>query len=234
MRITFEARLGNARIPIQVDIGFGDVITPGADAVTYPTLLDFPAPLLSAYPRETVVAEKFQALVDLGMTNSRMKDFHDLMVLCRQFAFQGPLLCRAVRATFERRRTTLPGETPLALTAEFCGDEGKRKQWQAFLQKNKLDVSGTDLEQVTGVLREFLMPPVLAGAAGQAFEMSWPPAGPWRQPVPPGPPLAGSIILPLGTYSLGMTADKSGITFTATPPSGGGPPAILADVVTWL
>jgi hypothetical protein len=179
VRVTVEARLGNARIPIQIDIGFGDVITPGADTVAYPTLLNFPAPVRAAYPRETVVAEKFQALVGLGMMNSRMKDFYDLMVICQQFPFDGRLLCRAIRATFERRRTALPGEPPLALTAEFHEDEGKRKQWQALLRKNKLDANGADLAQVAAVLRGFLMPPALAGAAGQEFEMSWPAAGPW-------------------------------------------------------
>jgi len=179
VRVTFQARLGNARIPIQIDIGFGDVITPAANVVAYPTLLAFPAPVLSAYPRETVVAEKFQALVGLGMTNTRMKDFHDVMTLCRQFAFDGALLCQAIRATFERRRTALPGVPPLALTAEFYGDDGKRKQWQAFLRKNKLDAPGTDLEQVVVVLRDFLMPPAQAGAAGQEFGMSWAAAGPW-------------------------------------------------------
>ena len=180
VRITFEARLGNARIPIQIDIGFGDVITPGVEAIIYPSLLGFPAPRLSAYPRETVVAEKFQALVGLGLTNSRMKDFHDLMVLSRQFAFEGPILCQTIRATFERRRTALPSEPPLALTAEFHADDGKRKQWQAFLRKNRLDGNGPDLEQLTALLRDFLMPPAQAGAAGQDFAMSWPPAGPWQ------------------------------------------------------
>jgi hypothetical protein len=178
VRITFEARLGNARIPIQIDTGFGDVITPGADAVVYPTLLDFPAPDLPAYPRETVVAEKFQAMVHLGMTNSRMKDFFDLMVLARRFAFDGPLLCRAIRATFERRRTALPSALPTALTAEFYSDGGKQKQWQAFLRKFSLD-AGADLEGATAVLRDFLMPPAVAGSAGQQFEMTWPAGGPW-------------------------------------------------------
>jgi hypothetical protein len=106
--------------------------------LAYPALLDFPAPVLAAYPRETVVAEKFQAMVSLGMTNSRMKDFFDLLVLSQQFGFDGLLLCRAIQATFTRRRTVLPSETPLALTVEFCGNGEKRKQWQAFLRKNKL------------------------------------------------------------------------------------------------
>jgi hypothetical protein len=187
-RITLKARLGTAMIPLQIDIGFGDVITPEATAVTFPALLNFPAPMLLAYPRETVVAEKFQAAVSLGMTNSRMKDFFDLMVLAEQFAFEGPVLCRALRATFERRRTALPSEPPLALTAEFYGDDGKQKQWQAFLKKSRLDAEGASLEQVAAVLREFLMPPAQAGAAREAFKRSWPPKGPWG----PSTPLVGA------------------------------------------
>lgn len=183
-RVTLKARLGTAIIPLQIDIGFGDVITPAATAVTFPTLLNFPAPRLLAYPRETVVAEKFQAMVSLGMTNSRMKDFFDLLILAQQFPFEGPLLGRALRATFERRRTPLPSEPPLALTAEFYSDDGKQKQWKAFLHKNRLGAEGTSLEQVATVLGEFLMPPARAGSAGEAFEGAWPPMGPWGPTLP--------------------------------------------------
>lgn len=180
VRVTLGVRLGGARVPVQVDIGFGDIVTPAAEAMTYPTLLNFPSPVLSVYPRETVVAEKFQAMVSLGITNSRMKDFFDLWALSRHFAFDGAPLCRAIRATFERRRTTLPTESPLALTSEFSGDDGKRKQWQAFLKKNKLDRGADGLERVTAALGAFLMPPALAGASGEVFEMSWPASGPWN------------------------------------------------------
>ena len=122
LRLTLDCRLENARIPIQIDIGFGDVVTPAASELTYPVLLDFPAPVLAVYSRESVVAEKFQAMVMLGIANSRMKDFFDLWVLARQFEFQGPMLCQAIRATFERRRTPVPAEVPLALSAEFSND----------------------------------------------------------------------------------------------------------------
>jgi predicted nucleotidyltransferase component of viral defense system len=135
VHVTFGVQLGGARVPVQIDIGFGDVITPKAEAVRYPTLLNFPVPELSAYPRETVVAEKFQAMASLGLANSRMKDFFDVWFLSRQFAFEGTLLGRAIQATFARRQTALPTEPPLALTAEFSGDEGKRKQWQHFSRK---------------------------------------------------------------------------------------------------
>lgn len=102
IRLRIEACLGSAHLPLQIDIGFGDAITPGPQVVTYPTLLEFPAPQLNAYPRETVIAEKFQSMVQLGIANSRMKDFYDVWTLARQFDFDGNGLCEAIRATFQR------------------------------------------------------------------------------------------------------------------------------------
>jgi hypothetical protein len=119
VRLSFEARLGVARIPIQVDIGFGDVVLPKPVFLTYPTLLDFPAPRLLAYPRETVIAEKFQSMVELGIANSRTKDFFDLWSLTRQFGFDGADLTQAIRGSFERRRMPLPTVSPVCLTEDF-------------------------------------------------------------------------------------------------------------------
>lgn len=180
LRLTLECRLENARIPIQIDIGFGDVVTPAASEVAYPVLLDFPAPVLAAYSRESVVAEKFQAMVMLGMANSRMKDFYDLWVLARQFHFQGPLLCEAIRATFERRRTPVPADVPTALSPEFSKDQAKQTQWRAFVSKSKLGTGGIGLQEVMIVLRDFLMAPARSVAAGGLLEMVWPPSGPWQ------------------------------------------------------
>jgi predicted nucleotidyltransferase component of viral defense system len=182
IRIHCLARLENARIPLQIDVGFGDAVTPLATGVRYPTLLEFPAPALRAYRRETVIAEKFQALIALGMANSRMKDFYDLWVLARDFAFDGSPLRRAIRATFRRRQTALPTTAPLALTAEFAEDAAKCKQWQAFLRKSKLDVDA-GLTEVVVALHDFLMPPVQALAAGEPFERKWPSGGPWTAPA---------------------------------------------------
>jgi Nucleotidyl transferase AbiEii toxin, Type IV TA system len=119
LRVTLQSTIAGARLPIQVDIGFGDVVTPAAREVDYPSLLGMPAPRLRAYPPETVVAEKVQALVSLGMLNSRMKDFFDLWAISRMFPFEGPVLSDALRATFIRRATPLPAETPIALTQAF-------------------------------------------------------------------------------------------------------------------
>lgn len=179
LRIKFEARLASARIPIQIDIGFGDAITPAADEIVYPVILDFPAPILMMYPRETVVAEKFQAMVMLGIANSRMKDFYDIWSLARAFEFSGRSLSLAIQATFERRQTVLPNKPPLALTAEFTEDTQKVAQWRAFVRKGKLDSAGTSLVQVGAVLHDFLMPPTLAIAAAGEFSASWQPNSGW-------------------------------------------------------
>lgn len=180
VRVTCSVRLGQARVTLQIDVGFGDAITPPPTRMSYPTILDFPPPVLKAYTRETVVAEKFQAMVALGMTNSRMKDFFDLWVLSRDFAFDGGTLVNAITATFQRRRSTLPTEPPLALTGEFGTDPTKVKQWEAFIRKGKLKAGPTKLEDVIVCLESFLMPPSRVAAAGEVFSATWPSGGPWN------------------------------------------------------
>ena len=181
VRLSFEARLEKARIPIQVDIGFGDVVAPSAEMVEYPVLLDYPAPRLLAYPREVVVAEKFQSMVDLGMANSRMKDFFDLWILASIFEFDGPRLAEAMGATFKRRRTPPPATPPLALTEEFYADAAKQVQWGAFLRKGRLKIQEKDFSKVASLLREFLMPPAIAAAQGHHFSQRWSAGGTWRK-----------------------------------------------------
>lgn len=180
VRIAIEARLGQARIRLQIDIGFGDAVVPGPEEIVYPTLLDFSPPRLRSYPREVVVAEKYQAMVVLGIANTRMKDFYDLWVLSNQFGFEGVRLCSAIRATFGRRRTSLPVEPPLALTPSFGEDATRRVQWEAFIRRGRLEVpiEGT-LGGVIRRLSDFLLPPTTAIASGQPFEFIWLPAGPW-------------------------------------------------------
>ena len=176
MRVGLVARLGQARIDLPVDIGFGDAVTPGPVTVRYLSLLGLPATELLAYPRETVVAEKFQAMVALGIANSRMKDYFDLWVLARGFAFEGSVLADAIRATFARRRTPVPAAPPLALTAEFGADRGNVAQWGAFLRKTKLDAGGVTLAEVCEFLAEFLLPPAGAATGGAPFPF-WVAAG---------------------------------------------------------
>jgi hypothetical protein len=127
VRVTFLGTLQNARVAMQIDIGFADVVTPGPVPTAYPVILEFPAPRLSGYPRETVVAEKFEAMVKLGALNSRMKDFYDLLVLARRFDFDGFTLATAVSRTFANRKTTVVPD-PLALTPAFAAVPGKEAQ----------------------------------------------------------------------------------------------------------
>jgi hypothetical protein len=137
VRVQFHATLARARIPMPLDIGFGDVITPGPTDIEYPSLLDFPAPVLRAYPKETVVAEKLEALTALGLLNSRLKDFYDLALLSRMYPFEGERLVKAISATFRHRRTTIEPE-PIGLTQAYCDDPARAIQWRAFVRRNGL------------------------------------------------------------------------------------------------
>lgn len=182
VRITLDAYLGTARIPLQIDVGFGDAITPAPVRETFPVVLNFPAPHPRVYPRETVVAEKFQAMVHLGIGNSRMKDFYDIWFLARTFSFDGARLSAAIRQTFGRRRTDVPAELPLALTEAFAGDPAKRQQWNAFLRKTGLQETTPLLTEVITDLASFLVPPAKAVAMGTDFVLHWSGAGPWAAP----------------------------------------------------
>jgi hypothetical protein len=159
IRVLLEARLDKARIPPQIDVGFGDVISPGAFEVEYPTLLTFPAARLRAYPKESVVAEKFEAMVKLGMANSRMKDFYDLWVMAKSFEFRSSVLSAALEATFRKRGTALPSPRPLAFTAEFAESPAMQTQWRAFLGKSGLKADAS-LPELVKTLDQFLMPVV--------------------------------------------------------------------------
>ncbi|KRO94455.1 MAG: nucleotidyl transferase AbiEii/AbiGii toxin family protein [Prochlorococcaceae cyanobacterium MAG_34] len=164
-RVTLVATLEKARIPLQVDVGFGDLVTPAAEQIDYPVLLeDLNSPSLGAYPVYTVVAEKLQAIVSLGMVNSRLKDYFDLQVLLEREELDELVLAEAVRLTFAVRSTPLPQQMPLGLSGEFAEDQDKQGQWRAFLQRNELD--DVPLPQVVAQLREWLMPVLLR--AGQA------------------------------------------------------------------
>jgi len=180
IRVRLIGDLAGARMPIQADIGFGDAVTPEARETEYPTLLGNLAPHLRTYPRETVVAEKYQALVNLGMANSRMKDFYDLWVIAREFDFDGLILSEAIRNTFSRRRTPLPEHTPSGLSSEFYEDAQKNTQWNAFLRKGMLVTAPLTLEDICHFLEMFLVPLTRALILDQDFEARWKPGGPWH------------------------------------------------------
>ena len=157
IRVSLLALLGNSRISIQVDIGYGDAVTPAPEEALYPVLLDdLPAPKLRVYPMYTVVAEKFETLVSLGIANTRMKDYFDLWVLHQQGKFDDELLRTAIAETFLRRGKPLPKGVPVGLSDEFSGDVQKQRQWLVFLKKNQL--AQLDLGVLIVGLREWLMP----------------------------------------------------------------------------
>ena len=162
-RVTLLANLEQARIPLQVDIGFGDPVTPAAEQIDYPVLLeDLNPPRLGAYPVYTVIAEKLQAIVSLGMVNSRLKDYFDLQVLLEREQLDELVLAEAVRRTFAVRSTPLPQQVPMGLSSEFGDDLGKQDQWRAFLRRN--EVAEVPLPQVVALIREALMPTLLEAA----------------------------------------------------------------------
>ena len=172
IRVTLLGWVDGARCPVQVDIGYGDAVTPGPETVEYPVILDeLPAPKLRVYPRYTVVAEKLEALIYLGIANSRMKDYFDLWVLARHSDFEGDVLHKAIGATLSRRGTEIPKDVPFGLTETFANDAQKQMQWQGFLKRNRFEE--VQLDQVATELREFLMPPLSALAKGQGFSGAW-------------------------------------------------------------
>ncbi len=153
VRIDLQATLDGARIALQVDIGFGDAVTPAPQTITYPVLLDeFPAPQLRAYPKCTVIAEKFHAVCLLGLANTRMKDYFDLWVLLNDTTIDRLDVRRAIQATLERRKLIQPHRLPIGLTDTFSEDAIKQTQWKAFLKKNRLD--HIELTAVVNQLRE--------------------------------------------------------------------------------
>ena len=180
LRVRMTADFGGAVVHVQMDVGFGDAVVPAAEWIDYPTLLGLPAPRVRAYTRYTVISEKLEAIVSLGLVNSRMKDFYDLWVLSMEFEFDGELLGRAIRATFERRGTEIPAEVPPALGDEFAGDTEKQQQWRAFVTRSQLRHSEAKFGQVIRDVRDFVTPVLTALAAGDTSPRRWAPKGPWR------------------------------------------------------
>jgi predicted nucleotidyltransferase component of viral defense system len=177
VRVNLTARMGSARLQLQVDVGFGDAVTPDVTEVEFPTLLGAPPPKLRAYPRESVVAEKLEAMVHLGIANSRMKDFFDVWFLAQTFAFDGAVLSVAIGATFKRRGTPIPSVIPLALTSAFWTD-AKATQWKAFMKRGKLAPADLSLAQVVTSITPFLWPPLKAAGGGRKLDAAWAPKGP--------------------------------------------------------
>jgi Nucleotidyl transferase AbiEii toxin, Type IV TA system len=180
VRVTFLGKLQRSRLPMQVDIGFGDVVFPEPTLSDYPTLLDFKPPKLYSYPRETTIAEKFEAMVQLGELNSRMKDFFDIWLLSHQFDFDGAVLSEAVRRTFANRDTAIAAN-PVAWTSEFASDPANQTQWAGFVRKSRFATAPATLLEVVEGVRDFLKPLSAAAESGQPFIMHWKSPGPWNR-----------------------------------------------------
>jgi hypothetical protein len=176
IRIRFLATLGSAKINMRIDIGFGDVVYPDPEESDLPTLLNFPPPRLLCYSRESSISEKFEAMVKLGMLNSRMKDFYDIWLLSQQFDFDGAKLTEAIRLTFERRGTNLPLEVE-AFAEPFI--EAKQTQWAAFCKRLQLDHVPTSFGEITDSLDRFLSPIVSALSTNKPSIAKWIAPGPW-------------------------------------------------------
>jgi hypothetical protein len=178
VRVRVPASLDGARVSMQIDVGFGDLVDPPPAELTFPVLLPLDAPVLRAYPPEAVIGEKFQAMVVLGIANSRMKDFFDVWSLAQTHGFDFEILAGSIRGTFERRRTSLPERVPMALTSEFLEDHSKQTQWAAFGRRLGL----RDLPPLTLVgeqIAAFLMPVLSAARAENSASRTWTPGGPW-------------------------------------------------------
>ena len=174
LRVRLTARIGNVRCALQIDVGFGDAVTPEAQSVLFPVLLnDLPAPRLKVYPVYTVIAEKYHAMVVLGLANSRMKDFYDIAVIAQRTELDGATLARAVAATFARRTTPLPAQPPVALTLEFSENAAKHRQWQAFQNKSRLPA--TDLPETVTLLHTLLWPATQVAASNSNATAVWKP-----------------------------------------------------------
>jgi len=180
VRLNLEALLLRSRIPVQVDVGFGDKIVPPPTLAAFPTLLDFPAPRIRAYPREAVVAEKLHAMIRHGDKNTRAKDFYDVHVLSSQFAFEGEMLSRSIEATFRRRSTPFPVVAESAMTRAWYGDSKREELWRAFLRRDDLTGAPSSLEELGTRVVNFLWPPLSALGSEKVFTAAWQPGGPWK------------------------------------------------------
>lgn len=175
VRAQFTALLGNARVPMQIDMGFSDVITPRPIQISYPTILSDPAVSLLAYNPETSIAEKFEAMVSLGQLNSRMKDFYDIWALSSTLEFKGKELAEAIAKTFENRKTEIT-ESPLCFSDSFAADKSKEVQWTAFIRNALMSHAPVSFVEVIAAVRVFLQPIVSAIASKVVFSLVWNPS----------------------------------------------------------
>ena len=179
VRARFRGRLATTRLAMQIDMGFSDVVTPAPVEISYPAILDYPPPVLRAYNRETVVAEKFEAMVSLGRLNTRMKDFFDIWLLASTSDFRGTELRAAISATFLRRGTPFL-EAPQVFAPDFANDASKRAQWAGFLKRMRPSQAPEEFTEAVDFVRKFLQPVNTALVENKTFAMDWKHPGPWQ------------------------------------------------------
>jgi hypothetical protein len=180
IRVQLMAMMEKARIPLQIDVGFGDKITPGPEQIAFPSLLGQEVARLSAYPKETVIAEKLEAMVSLGEANSRMKDFYDIHFLSLHYAFDGDILRQAIAATFTGRGTAIPAGEIYPLSAEFSRDPARQRLWTGFLKRLGLKDVEPSFEIVTRQIAAFVQAPLQAASQNSNLSRKWSPGGPWK------------------------------------------------------
>lgn len=173
VRVKLKAAVGKAVVPLQVDVGFGDALPVAPVEIIFPVMLDMAPPRLRAYSRETVVAEKLEAIVRFGMVNMRFKDYFDLHYLARKFPFDGDLLVKSIAATFARRRTAFPAGLPVGLTHTFSNDPAKTQGWRAFWHRTGSKTEPPAFATVVELLAGFLEPPLVTAAKGGKLHASW-------------------------------------------------------------
>jgi predicted nucleotidyltransferase component of viral defense system len=180
VRIKLLADLAGARIPMQIDIGFGDAVYPEPELASFPVLLPMGAPVIRAYPREASIAEKFQAMILLDIRNSRMRDFYDIWFIANTWTFDMASLRKAILASFERRGSATPTGVPFALTDDFLNDPRKTQQWSAFVNRLNPGEKAPSLEEVGTVLRAFLLPCISDDSPTKPDILSWTPNQGWK------------------------------------------------------
>lgn len=179
VRAKLEARISGAAIGLQVDVGFGDAVVPSPTSIEYPSVLDFAPAHMQAYTRYGVIAEKLQAIIELGITNTRLKDYFDLYTLASRFELQGPDLVAAIRATFNRRGFPIPEERPAAFSTRFSESPDKVTQWKAFLRRARVHAAASAFPVVVDEVARFVLEPMQAARRQEEFVRRWPPGGPW-------------------------------------------------------
>ncbi len=179
VRVKFIGFLNSAHIPMQIDVGFGDIVYPKTKVINYPVILDLPKPLLNGYPKESVISEKFEAMIKLGLLNSRMKDFYDIWVIMRQFEFKGIHLVQAIKKTFNHRKTDTPQSKPLFVDEIYDEKSDRQVLWSAFLKARYIQHAPKTLSVTAKEIEKFLIEPILAINNNIKFEKIWKPLKGW-------------------------------------------------------